>query len=89
MKNIIKIRAILSSLLLITFIIVLFTGIGLYFSPSGKIAKEISWTFLGFNKWQLENLHTRSGFFMSALIIIHLFINYKMFLGELKVLFKK
>jgi hypothetical protein len=75
MKNIIKIRAIISSLLLVTFIIVLFTGIGLYFSPSGRIAKEINWNFLGFTKWQLENLHTVSGFIMSALIIIHLLIN--------------
>jgi len=89
MKNIIKIRAILSSLLLITFIIVLFTGIGLYFSPSGRIAREIGWTFLGFNKEKLENLHTLSGFIMSALVMIHLFVNYKMFLSEIKTLFKR
>ena len=89
MKNIVKIRVILSSLLLITFIVVLFTGIGLYFSPSGKIAKEINWNFLGFNKLQLENLHTISGFIMSGLILIHLFLNYKMFLGEIKSLFKE
>jgi len=88
MKNIIKFRAILSSLILIIFIIVLFTGIGLYFSPSGRIAKEISWNFLGFGKWQLENLHTLSGFIMSVLVIIHLFINSKMFFNEIKRLFK-
>ncbi|OQX52876.1 MAG: hypothetical protein B5M48_04515 [Candidatus Omnitrophica bacterium 4484_213] len=68
----------LSLLLLIIFIIVLFTGIGLYFSPSGRIAKEISWNFLGFD-----------GFIMSALVIIHLLINYKMFLGEVKFLFRR
>jgi len=78
MKNIIRIKAILSLLLLIIFIIVLFTGIGLYFSPSGRIAKEISWNFLGFD-----------GFIMSALVIIHLLINYKMFLGEVKFLFRR
>jgi len=89
MKNIIRIKAILSLLLLIIFIIVLFTGIGLYFSPSGRIAKEISWNFLGFDKWKLENLHTLSGFIMSALVIIHLLINYKMFLGEVKFLFRR
>ncbi len=89
MKNLMKIRAILSSLLLIVFIIVVFTGIGLYFSPSGRIAAEISWNFLGFSKWRLENLHTLSGFIMSGLVIIHLLINYKMFLGEIKTLFKK
>ena len=89
MKNTIKIRAILSLLLLITFAIVLFTGIGLYLSPSGKIAQEIGWNFFGFGKFQLENLHTLSGFGMSALVIIHLLMNYKMFLGEVQALFKK
>ncbi|MEA3344116.1 MAG: DUF4405 domain-containing protein [Patescibacteria group bacterium] len=89
MKNIIKIRAILSSLLLITFVVVFFTGIGLYSSPSGKIAKEVNWDFFGFDKWQLENIHTLFGFIVSVLIIIHLFINYKLFLNEIKILFKK
>ncbi len=89
MKNLVKIRAVLSSLLVIVFIIVVFTGIGLYFAPSGRVAKEISWSFLGFNKWQLENLHTVSGFLMLGIVLTHLSINYKMFLGELKTLFKK
>lgn len=74
MKNIIKIKAILSSLLLILFIIVLLTGIGLHISPSGKIA--------------LKKLHTIAGYIMSGLIIIHLFLNRKIFLNELKTLFK-
>ncbi len=89
MKNIVKIRAILSSSLLITFIVTLFTGLGLYLSPSGRIAREINWSFLGFDKLQLENIHTLFGFIMSGLIIIHLFINYKIFLSEIKSLFKK
>jgi len=88
MKKIIKVRVILSSLLLITFIVVLFTGIGLYFSPSGMIAKEVSWNFLGLDKWQLENLHTVFGFAMAVLVITHLLVNYKMFLNEIKVVLK-
>ena len=86
MKNILKIKGILSLLIIITFIIVLFTGIGLYFSPSGKIAREISWSFLIFNKFQLEKLHTISGFIMSALVLVHLSLNYKMFLSEISLL---
>ena len=89
MKSIIKIRAILSSLLLITFIIVTLTGIGLHRAPSGKIARETSWTFLDLSKWQLENIHTIFGFIMSALVIFHLLLNYKIFFGEIKTLFKK
>ena len=71
-KNIVKIRGILSSLLLIISIIVIFTGIGLYFAPSGRIAREIGWNFFGFDLLKLENLHTVTGFIMAVLIVIHL-----------------
>ena len=87
--KIIKIRAILSSLLLISFIIVLFTGIGLYFAPSGRIAKELSWSFMGIDKWRLERLHTVFGFIMSGLVIVHLGVNYRLFISEIKTLFRK
>jgi len=89
MKNIIKIRAILSSLLIIIFTIVAITGIGLYIAPSGRIAKETTWYFLGLNKWQLEKLHALSGFILVGLIIIHFLINRKMFSTEIKALVKK
>ena len=85
----IKVKAIISSLLLIAFIITTFTGIGLYFSPYGKIVVEDAWSFFGFNKLQLINLHVRLGFIMSGIIIVHLFMNYKMFLVEIKSLFKE
>jgi len=89
MKSIVKIRAILSLLLIITFVIVTFTGIGLYLSPSGRIARETSWGLFGLGRWQLENMHTILGFIMSALIIIHLAVNYKLLLSEVKVLVGK
>jgi cytochrome b subunit of formate dehydrogenase len=88
MKNIIKIRAILSSLLLITFFIVFLTGMALCFSPSGKIAKTTNWSVFDFDKWQLESIHTFFGIIMSVLVIIHLIINYRLFLNEIKALFK-
>jgi len=89
MRGIIKIRAILSTLLLIIFAIVVFTGIGLYFAPSGRIARETNWSFLGFDKWKLEYLHEISGFVVSALAVIHLLVNYKMFIEEMKILLKR
>ncbi len=87
--NVIKIRAAVSSLLIITFAVVLFTGIGLFVSPSGRIAAQTGWSFLWLSKFKLERLHTLSGFLMSALVIIHLIMNYKMFLSEVRFLFKK
>ncbi len=85
----IKVKAIVSFLLLVAFIVTTFTGTGLYFAPSGKIVAEDTWSFFGFNKLQLINLHIRLGFIMSGIIIVHLFMNYKIFLTEIKVLFGK
>ena len=87
-KNIVKIRGILSTVLLIDFIIVIFTGIGLYFAPSGRIANETGWSFLGFNLLKLERLHTVSGFTMAVLVGVHFIINYKIFKNELKQVFR-
>ena len=86
--NIIKVRAIVSSSLIISFIIESLTGIGLHLAPSGRIVNETNWHFLMWSKKQLEMLHTVVGFIMLALVIIHFIINYKMFLNEIKKLFK-
>ena len=86
--KIVKIRGIISSLLIVIFIIIVFTSIGLYFAPSERIARETGWIFLGFNRFQLENIHTIFGFLMFGIVVIHLILNYKMFLAEIKALFK-
>ncbi len=86
--KIVKWRAIISLLLFITFIIVLFTGIGLYVAPPGWFVKTNGWSFFGFSKDFLETVHTYVGFVMSGLIVIHIFLNFKMWLGEWRALFK-
>ena len=88
-KNMVKIRAIFSSALLIISIMVIFTGIGLYFAPSGRTARETGWTFFGFSLVKLENLHTITGFIMAALILIHFTINFTLYKNEMKHLFKR
>ena len=80
MKNIIKIRAILSLLLLISFIVVFLTGLGLFFSKNEMFI---------INEWPLEKIHTLSSFIMSALILIHFGINKKMMINEVKTLLKR
>ena len=86
--NEIKLRGILTSIIIITFALVLFTGVGLYLSPSGKVAVLTNWNFFGIDKFQLENLHTLTGFVMSALVIVHLFLNRHMYITELRTLKK-
>ena len=81
-----NIRGIISLLLLIVGIGVFFTGIGLYLAPHGR--HSAYWTFMGIPKYKLEQYHTILGFVMSGLIIVHLWLNRKMFVGEIKSLFK-
>jgi hypothetical protein len=87
--KIVKARAIISLGLLVTFTIVFISGIGLYFAPNGRIARETNWQFLLFEKSQIENIHTITAFIMTGLIVVHLIINFKMFAKELKILFAK
>ncbi len=78
-----------SLLLIILFFIVFVSGVGLHFAPSGRIARDVDWSFFGFSRDSLEMLHTLFGYLMSGLVVIHLFLNYKMFFNELRVLFKR
>ncbi|MGB9855553.1 MAG: DUF4405 domain-containing protein [Caldisericum exile] len=80
---IVKIKAILSTLILLLFIPVTFSGIGLYFAPSGRIAKITNWTFLGFSKESLEAMHNVPGMVFGALVVIHLLLNFKIYKNEI------
>lgn len=88
-KGLVKIRAILSTVLLVVFLIVVFTGIGLYFAPSGEIARKTGWTFFWFPLFRLERLHTISGFIMAGLVFVHFGINFNLYKNEMKQLFKR
>ena len=69
-------RGIVSLIPIVIFVIETITGIGLYLAPAGGIAKKTG---------MMENLHTYAGFAMVAIIIIHLLLNYKMLLNEIKI----
>jgi len=84
-----SLRPVVSLLLIIFFVISFVSGIGLYQAPNGRIAKETSWNFLGMDKWKLENIHTMSSFVMSGLVLLHIFLDYKLLLTGLRNLFKK
>ncbi|NJF24164.1 DUF4405 domain-containing protein [Thermococcus sp. Bubb.Bath] len=66
----------LDMLLLFDFIIEALSGIALYLAPSGRIAREELWTFMGLGKEAWEGLHIYFGFAMVALVALHLFVNF-------------
>jgi thiosulfate reductase cytochrome b subunit len=84
----IQIRGIVSLILLVLFSIVLVTGTGLWLAPYGKIARVTEWTFLGFDKQSLKEVHAISGLMMCIFIIIHLLLSHKLLLNEIKSLVK-
>ncbi|WP_461866028.1 DUF4405 domain-containing protein [Thermococcus sp.] len=81
--NIVKVRAVLSTILLVVFLGVLFIMIGVLYTT------KTSHPFLGMNKNQLFKIRNILGPLMNALIIVHLGLNWGMYKRELKVLFKK
>ncbi len=84
-----KLRAITSTVLLILFLITTITGIGLFFSPSGKLARAYGWSFLGMTRDNLSLKHTIISFLFVAVAVFHFAVNYKMYECEIKSLFKK
>ena len=81
-----KIKAVLSSILIVLFLIVGITGIVLYFGPSGSAARD--WSFFGFDRPSLRFLHNYCGIAMVCLKVLHISLNLKVFWCEVKALFK-
>ena len=83
-----KIKAILSTIILGLFVAVGFSGIGLFFAPNGREARLLSWTFLGLSRSALETLHDIPGLILVILLVIHFLLNLKLYMNEIKILFK-
>lgn len=84
----IKIKAVLTTVILGLFIVVGFSGIGLFFAPNGREARLLNWTFLGFSRSSLETLHEIPGIILIVLLVIHFLFNLKLYINEIKILFK-
>jgi hypothetical protein len=81
-----QIKAILSTVMFLTFIIVAITGLILLNAPNGRIAKETNWNVVGLDKHTVETIHTFSGILFTVLAVFHLYLNHKMFYAELKTI---
>lgn len=85
----VKVRAFISSSLVVIFFILMFTGIGLWISPSGKIAKISGWNYFGLDKETLKTVHFYAGILMGFLGCTHLILNYRLLKTELKCVYRK
>jgi hypothetical protein len=70
--------------LALSFIVMSYTGIMLFFTPRGKIANWTDWTLLGFSKTQYTDLHITSLFLFLTMGIWHIYYNWKPLTSYLK-----
>jgi len=75
------VKAIISSLLLLVLLFLAITGSMLHFGKTGVV--------MGFARSALRNSHTWAAALMCILVIIHLILNRRLYLSELKSLVKR
>jgi len=66
------------------FLIMTFSGVILYFTPSGRIANWTNWTLLGLLKEEWQGLHNLFAILFVLFIVLHLFFNWKVFMSYFK-----
>lgn len=71
-------KAIISSLLMLCFLFLALSGALLFFGKTGLV--------LGFSRYILRNAHAWTGLAMSILILMHVFLNRRLYLRELHAL---
>lgn len=70
-------RRIVSLTSLLSFIVTVLTSVVLYIIPYGQVAYWNNWTLAGLTKNQWVDLHVNVGFLFLAVLIFHLFINWR------------
>jgi len=76
-----SVKAIVSSLLLLAFLFLAASGAMLYFGKTGVV--------MGFARGSLRNAHAWVAASMCVLVLIHLFLNNRSYIKELKSLFRR
>ncbi len=84
-----KFKAFFSLLLAFCFLVVTVSGLALVWASKGHAAHLGAESFWGLSRWQWAHLHTISGFVLVGLVIIHLFLNGKMWRAEWRAWFAK
>ena len=76
-----RVKAVISSLLVLIFLFLATSGAMLYFGKTGVV--------MGFARSSLRNAHTCAAAFMCVLVIVHLVLNCRLYFSELKALVRR
>jgi len=85
----ISLRKITSLIMLISFIILVYSGITLFMAPQGKIAYWSLWEFLGLTKDEYTNIHINFSLLFLISGLLHIYYNWKPIINYLKNKSKK
>ena len=77
-------RGFISLYILLSFIIIIISGLVLYIAPPGRIAKWTSVPLLGLEKDQWQTIHTIFTFIFIIASGFHLYFNWKIFLSHMR-----
>ena len=88
MKKKFSFRGFISLYITLSFLVMVVSGIILYFAPPGRVANWSYWTFLGLLKNQWQSIHTIFTFIFVVAAGFHLFFNWKPFIAYLKTKFE-
>jgi hypothetical protein len=77
-------KGLVSYLSFVSFMIMLVTGIVLYFEPQGRVAYWTHWRFLGLTKTGWDHIHITSSILFTCAVIYHLVLNWRVFISYLR-----
>lgn len=66
-------------------LLIALSGIVLYLTPRGRVAHWTNWTLAGLGKEQWASLHMTGAVLFIVVVLLHLFFNWKVLLGYLRL----
>lgn len=70
-------RAFVAMLMLFGFAILTTTGVALYVSPTGRVARDTGWSFLALDKFQWRDMHMSFALMFLIAAMVHAWLNVK------------
>jgi hypothetical protein len=79
-----QMKASVSLLLSLAFLVLGFSGVILYLTPRGRVANWTGWTMLGLEKQGWQAVHINIALLFLIVAGLHLYLNWRMFWGYIK-----
>jgi len=84
METSISKKGLTSYISFVSFLIMLVTGIVLYFEPEGRVAYWTGWKLLGLTKPGWDHIHITSSVLFTCAAVYHLVLNWRVFISYLR-----